>query len=142
MACCLPSIAEEDEDDGEEHFPTLSLDDDVWMEEPVPEWHLCIHENSQCNLCPYLCPYSLSLLHLTQEDAPYCIDLNNIFKLPDFIVTTSNEDAPSLEDILGTLKMIQTIVYKNLFMKMDTETNCGALLVTCDMLYDQGHDYK
>ena len=44
LACCLPSIAEEDKDDTEEYFPTVSLDDNVWMEEPVPERHLCIHE--------------------------------------------------------------------------------------------------
>ena len=42
----LPSIAEEDEDDTEEHFPMVSLDDNIWMEEPDPERHLCIHENS------------------------------------------------------------------------------------------------
>ena len=35
LAHHLPSIAEEDEDDAEEHFPTVSLDDNVWMEEPV-----------------------------------------------------------------------------------------------------------
>ena len=47
LAHHLPSIAEDDEDDAEHfpHIPTASLDDDVWMEEPVPEWHLCIHEN-------------------------------------------------------------------------------------------------
>ena len=79
LAHCLPSIAEEEDEDTEEHFPTVSLDDNVWMEEPVLERHLCIHENSQHDLCPYLCPYSLNLLHLTQEDAPQDIDLNGIF---------------------------------------------------------------
>ena len=29
LACHLPSIAEDDEDDAEEHFPTASLEDDV-----------------------------------------------------------------------------------------------------------------
>ena len=65
-------MAEEDDDDEdikEEHFPTASLND-VWMEEPVPERHLCIHENSQHDLCPYPCPYSLTQLHLTPNDAP------------------------------------------------------------------------
>ena len=52
LACCLPSIAEEEDSDTEEHFPTISLDDDFWMEEPVPERHLCIHENSHHDLCP------------------------------------------------------------------------------------------
>ena len=36
LASHLPSIAEEDEDDAEEHFPTVSLNDNVWIEEPVP----------------------------------------------------------------------------------------------------------
>ena len=40
-----PSTAEEEDDDTEEHFLTVSLSDDVWMKEPVPERHLCIHEN-------------------------------------------------------------------------------------------------
>ena len=30
LAHCIPSIAEEDEDDAEEHFPTASLVDDGW----------------------------------------------------------------------------------------------------------------
>ena len=97
---CLPSIAEEEDDDTEEHFPTVLLGDDFWMEEPVPEVFLCIHENSQHDLCPYPCPYRLNPLHLTQEDALQYIDLNNIFEFPDVIVSASDDDVPSLEDIL------------------------------------------
>ena len=45
MDCHLTSMEEEDEEeeDIEEHFPTASLNDDVWMEEPVPDRHVCIH---------------------------------------------------------------------------------------------------
>ena len=32
---------------GEEDFPTAPLDDNVWLEEPVPDRHFCIHEQSQ-----------------------------------------------------------------------------------------------
>ena len=40
----------------EEHFPTAQLDDDVWMDEPVPDRYLCIHEQSQPHdLCSYPC---------------------------------------------------------------------------------------
>ena len=47
----VPSDKEE-----EEHFPTAPLDDGIWLEEPVPERLLCIHEQSQLHdLCPY--PY-------------------------------------------------------------------------------------
>ena len=51
----LTSIEEEDEEeeDTKEHFPMASLNDDVWMEEPVPDGHSCIHEDSQHDLCPY-----------------------------------------------------------------------------------------
>ena len=56
------------EEEVEEHFPTAPLDDDVWMEEPVPDRYLCIHEQSQPhNLWSYPCPYSLDQLHLTPE---------------------------------------------------------------------------
>ena len=95
---CLPSIAEEDDDDAEEHFPTALLDD--WMEELVSERHLCIHENSQHDLWPYPCPYSLNLLHLTQNDAPQYMDLSNIFAFLNVMTTACDEDISSLEDIL------------------------------------------
>ena len=100
LVCCLSSIVEDDEDDTEEHFPTASLDDDIWLEEPVPERHLCIHENSPHDLCPYPCPYSLNLLHLIQEDTLQYIDLSDIFKFPNAMTSASDEDIPSPEDIL------------------------------------------
>ena len=91
-------MAEEEDDDMEEHFPTISLDDNFQMEGPVPEMHLCIHEDAQHDLCPYPCPYDLHQLHLTQEDMKY-MDLNDIFDFLDVMVT-DDDDMPSLEDIL------------------------------------------
>ena len=99
LAYHLLSIAEENENDAEEHFPTASLDDSVWIEEPIPDWYLCIHKNPQHDLCPYLCPYNLTLLDLTQNDMPQYMDLSDVFKFPDVITPASDED-PSLEDIL------------------------------------------
>ena len=86
---------EEEEEDAEEHFPTASLDHDVWMEEPVSGRNLCIHE-----VCPYPCPYSLNQLHLAPDYAPQYMDLSNIFNLPDVITTASNEEIANLEDNL------------------------------------------
>ena len=44
----------------EEDFPTAPIDDDIWLEDPVPERYLCIHEQSQPHYqCSYPCPYSL-----------------------------------------------------------------------------------
>ena len=54
MACHLTSADEEDDD--EEHFPTAPLNDDVWMDIPVPDRHLCIHEDSQHDLLPIPLP--------------------------------------------------------------------------------------
>ena len=75
----LSSTHEEKE---EEHFPTAPLNDDVWIEEPVPDRHLCIHEDSQHDLCPYPCPYSLDQLHLTLDYTAQHMDLSNIFLPP------------------------------------------------------------
>ena len=46
LAHHLLIITEEEDDDTEECLPTVSLDDDFWMEEPVPERYLCIHEDA------------------------------------------------------------------------------------------------
>ena len=46
LAPHLPSIAKEVHDDTEEHFPTISLDDNIWTKEPVPERHLPIQFES------------------------------------------------------------------------------------------------
>ena len=72
------------------------------MEEPVPDRHLCIHEESQPHdLCPYPFPYSLDQLHPVPEyaSAPQYMVLNIIFNFPDVMTTASNEDIPSLEDV-------------------------------------------
>ena len=101
LAHCLPSIAEEEEDDDmEEHSLTVPLDGDFWMEEPVQERHLSIHENAQHDLCPYPCPCNLNPLHLMQEEALQYTDLSDIFEFPDVVLSTSDDDVPSLEDIL------------------------------------------
>ena len=96
----------EEEDDEEEHFPTAPLDDDIWMEELVLDRHLCIYEHSQPHdLCPYPCPYCLAQLYPAPENAPTphyeVMDLSDIFNFPDVVTTTSDEDIPDLDDVLG-----------------------------------------
>ena len=88
----------------EEDFPTAPLDDDFWLEEPVPDRHLCIHRQSQPDYqCSYPCTYSLDLPHSTPDDAPApyyeMIDFSNILDLQDVMTTTSDEDISDLEDI-------------------------------------------
>ena len=43
----------------EEDFQTISLDDEHWNMEEIPDRHLCTHEHFLPHgLCPYPCPYS------------------------------------------------------------------------------------
>ena len=51
LAHHIPSKAEKEDDDMEEHFPTISLDDNVWMEEPILERHLCICKGAIFMVC-------------------------------------------------------------------------------------------
>ena len=88
----------------EEDFPTAPLDDDIWLEDPIPDRHLCIQEQSKLHYlssCP--CPYSLDLPHSAPEDAPApyyeLMDLSDISDVPDVMTATSDEGIPDLEDI-------------------------------------------
>ena len=90
----------------EDDFPTAPLDDDIWLEDPVPDRHLCIHKQLQPHCqCSYPCPYSLDLPHSTPEDAsaPYNenMDISDISDLQEVMSTTSDEDILYLKDIFG-----------------------------------------
>ena len=112
----------------EEGFPTAPLNDDVWLEEPVPVRHLCIHEQSQPNfLCSYPCPYHLDLPPLTPEDTYHdTMDFNDISDSQDVMTTTNNEDIPALDDVFGL--WIWTVVWVNFYTPWThytwTNTNC------------------
>ena len=54
------------DDLGEEDFQTVSLDNDHWMAEEIPDRHLGIHKHSvPHSLCPYPCHTWIILLHHT-----------------------------------------------------------------------------
>ena len=81
----------------EEDFPIAPLDDDIWLEDPIPDRHLCIHEQSQPHYqCSYPCPYILDLPHSAPDHAlaPYyeLMDLSDISDLQDVMTPTSDED--------------------------------------------------
>ena len=89
----------------EEDFPTTSLDDDIWLEDPVPDRHLCIHKQSQPHfLCSYPCWYSLNLPPPVPEDTTALyykmMDHNDISDFQDVMTITSDEDIPDLDDVL------------------------------------------
>ena len=103
---CTDDSFQDATNEEEEDFPTAPLNDDIWLEEPVPVRHLCIHEQSQPNfLCSYPCPFSFDLPILTHEDTPASYhnmtDLNDISDFKDVMTTTSGEDIPNLDDVFG-----------------------------------------
>ena len=100
-----PSMNESFQDATAGDFPTAPLDDAIWLQDPVPDRHLCIHEQSQLHYqCPYQCPYRLDLPHSSPEDetAHYyeMMDLSDVSDIQEVMMTTSDEDIPDLEDIL------------------------------------------
>ena len=74
----------------------VPLNNDFWTSEEIPERTLCIHEHGLPHgLCPYPCPY-------VNYQIPSCIDsldLSDISEFEDYMVTSSNEDIPALEDV-------------------------------------------
>ena len=79
-----------------EDFPTVSLDDEHWNMEEIPDRHLCTHENSLPHgLCPYPCPYSDYMNALYYDT----LDLSDISEFEDLMTTSSNEDIPALDEV-------------------------------------------
>ena len=87
---------EAEEDEVEEDFQTVPLNDEHWDKEEIPNRPLCIHKHSlPYGLCPYPCPYS-DYQALSCYDT---LDLSDISELEDLMTTSSNEDIPALNDV-------------------------------------------
>ena len=87
-----PDAQEHLEEDEEEYFQMVPLDDEHWTTEEVPDRTLCIHKHALLHgLCPYLCPYANSLL-------PSYLNTMDLSDISDFTIMSSNEDIPVLED--------------------------------------------
>ena len=87
---------EAEEEEMEEDFQTVPLNDEHWDMEEIPDRHLCIQKHPLLHgLCPYPCPYA------NYQTSSYydTLDLSDISKFEDIMATSSNEDIPSLEDI-------------------------------------------
>ena len=86
----------DDLDEEEEDFETVSLEDDHWTIEEIPDRHLCIHEHSVPHeLCPYPCPY----LDYTSSSYYNTLDLSDISEFEDLMTTSSDEDIPALDNV-------------------------------------------
>ena len=87
---------EAEEEDMEEDFQPVPLDDEHLDIEEIPDRPLCIHKHPLLHgLCPYLCPYA------NYQTSSYynTLDLSYISKFKDIMTTSRNKDIPPLNDI-------------------------------------------
>ena len=85
----------EDEEE-EEDFQTVPLDDDHWTTEDIPVRTFCIHEHGLPHgLCPYLCPWANSQTSSYLDS----LDISDISDYEDYMVTSSDKDIPSMEEV-------------------------------------------
>ena len=85
-----------DNPDEEEDFPTVPLDDEHWTSDIVPERTFCMHENGlPNNVCQHPCPYG------SNDTVSYMdsLDLSDISDYKDYMVTSSNEELPGMEEV-------------------------------------------
>ena len=74
----------------------VSLDNEHWNTEEIPDRHLCIHEKPiPHELCPYACPY----LDYTFSWYYDTLELSDISKFEDLMTTSSDEDLPALDEV-------------------------------------------
>ena len=83
------------EEDEEEDFQMVPLDDKHWTTKEVPDRTLCIHKHTLLHgLCLYLCPHVNYFLHFYADT----LDLSDISNFEDIMITSSDQDIPALED--------------------------------------------
>ena len=84
------------QEEEEEDFQTVSLDDEHWDMEEIPDSHLCIHEHSLPHgLCPYPCPYSDYTTSLYYDT----LDLSDNSEFEALMITSSNKDIPVPDEV-------------------------------------------
>ena len=86
-----PEYLEDKEE--EEDFQTIPLDDDHWSTKDPSVRTLCVHEHTlPYRLCPYPCPYANYQVYIES------LDFSDISDFEDIMITSSDEDIPTLED--------------------------------------------
>ena len=84
------------DEEEEENFPMVPLDDKHWTSEIVPEKSFCIHKNGlPNNLYQHPCPYG------NNDTVSYMdsLDLSDILDYEDYMVTSSDEELPGMEEV-------------------------------------------
>ena len=79
-----------------EDFQIVPLDDEHWTSEDVPGRPFCIHEQGlPHNLCQYPCPYGSNNIPSYMDS----LHLSDISDYEDYMVTSSDEDIPGMEEV-------------------------------------------
>ena len=99
LTTSIPTICDDlEEDEEEEDFQTVALDDNHWTMDEIPDRHLCIHKHSlPHSLCPYPCPY----MDYTSTSYHGTLDLSDISEFKDLLTSSSDKDIPTLDDEIG-----------------------------------------
>ena len=109
------------EDEEEEDFQMVPLNDDHSSLEEISDRTLCIHEHGLSHrLCLYPCPYA-NYHVLSYVDN---LELSDIYDFEDIMITSSNEDIPALEDMpyWKNTGLIWTLHWHNLLTSSDILT--------------------
>ena len=108
------------DDEEEEDFQTVPLDDENWISEITPDRTSCIHEHGLPHgLCQYPCPY-MNYGPISYMDS---LDLSDISDFEDYMVTSSDEELPRMEEVPYSHR---TLVCLNI---------CFNLLLNYNILY-------
>ena len=90
-----PECSECSEDE-EKDLEMVSLDDEHWISEETPERTLCIHEHGLLHgLCTYPCP-NANYQSPSYNDS---LDLSDISDYEDYMVISSNEQIPGMQEM-------------------------------------------
>ena len=83
-------------EDKEEDFQMVPLDDEHWTSVETPERTLCVYEHGLPHgLCPYPCPY----VNYQMPSYTDSLNLCDILDYEDYMVTSSDEDIPGMEEM-------------------------------------------
>ena len=91
-----PVCSDSSDDEKDEDFQTVPLDDEPWTSEGTPERTLCIHKHGLLHgLCQYPCPY-VNYNTISYMDS---LDLSDISDYEDYMVNSSDEEILGMEEV-------------------------------------------
>ena len=93
---CIPDSTQACSEEEQEDFQMVSLDDEHWTSEETPDRTLCIHEHGLLHaLCQYPC-LTRTYNTISYQDS---LDLSDISDYEDYMVTSSDEEIPEMEEV-------------------------------------------